>query len=192
MNTKLLKDEPITMMFTDRVKPEKIKEYEEWLRGIHNEAKKFDGFIEANVIKPTDTVNPEYITLVKFDNQENLTKWKKSSIEAEYLAKLPDLIEHTADMQKASGLELWFNRPKVLVSADPPAFWKQVVLGVITVYPMILILNFILKPITGNLPWLASLFISVVVLSSLLTYPVMPVATKLLSNWLYPKSTGSK
>ena len=175
-------------MFSDHVKPNKVNDYEQWLRGIHNEAKKFEGFLEASVIKPDKSEAPEYISLVKFDNQENLIKWKESSTEAQWLEKLPDLIERTAAMQQASGLELWFARPKVLMSADPPPFYKQVVLGVMTVYPMILILNVLLKPITGNLPWLVSLFISVVILSSLLTYPVMPLATKLLSKWLYPKS----
>ena len=185
-NTKIA--EPVTMMFSDQIKPNKIKEYEHWLGGIHDELKKFEGFIEVNVIKPAaNTDSPEYITLVKFDSQESLTRWKSSPMETKWLSKHPELVEKSADMQKASGLEMWFNRPKILLSADPPPFWKQVVLGVGTVYPMILILNFILNPITGNLPWLVSLFISVVILSSLLTYPVMPVATKLLSNWLYPK-----
>ena len=187
MKTKTTTTEPVTMMFSNRVKPNRISEYELWLRGIHLEAKNFEGFLETNIIKPVDTESTEYISLVKFDSQENLTKWRGSSIEAEWLAKLTDLIEESADMQQASGLEIWFNRPKVLMSAASPPFWKQVVLGVITVYPTILILNFLLKPITGDLPWLVSLFISVVILSSLLTYPVMPFATKLLRSWLYPK-----
>lgn len=187
MNSKTTTTESVTMMFSDRVKPGKINEYEHWISGIHNDAKKFEGFIEVNVIKPADTNSPEYITLVKFDSQENMTRWKESPIETEWLGRLPELVEESADMQQASGLEMWFNRPKLLISADPPPFWKQVVLGVVTVYPLILILNFVLEPVTGDLPWLLSLFISVVILSSLLTYPIMPVATKLLRNWLYPK-----
>ncbi len=187
MNSNTTISEAVTMMFSDHVKPEKINEYEQWIQGIHNEAKTFAGFIEVNVIKPAESNSLEYITLVKFDSEENLTIWKESPIYSKWLEQLYELVDESADMQQASGVEIWFNRPKVLMSAAPPPFWKQVVLGVITVYPMILILNFLLKPITGNLPWLLSLFISVVVLSALLTYPVMPLATKLLRNWLYPK-----
>ncbi len=175
------------MMFSDHVKPEKINEYEQWIQGIHNEAKTFEGFIEVNVIKPKDTNSSEYITLLKFNSEEDMNRWKESSAHANWLEQLADLVDESADMQQASGMEMWFNRPKVLLSAAPPPFWKQVVLGVITVYPMILILSFLLKPITCNLPWLLSLFISVVVLSALLTYPVMPLATKLLRNWFYSK-----
>ncbi len=186
-NTNTITPESVTMMFSDRVKLGKTKEYEQWIQNINKDAKTFEGFIEVNILKPASTNSPEYITLLKFSTQDDMIRWKESPNHAKWLGQLPGLVEESADMQQASGVEMWFNRPKVLISADPPPFWKQVVLGVITVYPMILILNFLLKPITGDLPFLLSLFISVVVLSALLTYPVMPLATKLLRNWLYPK-----
>ena len=179
-------DDPITMMFSDRVKPEKIDAYEAWLRDIHNDAKTFSGFLDVNFIKPNDPASPEYITIVKFDSQENISGWMNSDIHARWLTKLPDLINQDTDVQKASGLELWFSRPKCLISADAPPFWKQVVLSIAIVYPLIVLLNLALKPVTGHLPWLLSLFISVVILSCVLTYPIMPFATKLLRNWLYP------
>ena len=191
MDEKITTSDPVTMMFSDRVKRDKVSAYEGWLRGIHNDAKKFNGFLDVNFISPNDSNSPEYITIIKFDNQKNINAWMNSVTHAKWLVKLPGLIDHSADMQQASGLELWFSRPKNLVSAKPPPFWKQVVLSVSIVYPLIMILNFALKPITGNLPSLLSLFISVAILSSLLTYPIMPVATKLLRNWLYPNCTDS-
>ncbi len=191
MNTTIKPDDPVTMMFTDRVKPEKIKDYEAWASGIHNDAKKFQGFLSVDIIKPDDFASPEYMALIKFDCQQNMNNWLHSENVAKWVRQLEDLLEAGPHAQQASGLELWFSRPKALVSAKPPPFYKQVILGVMTVYPMILILNFVLKPVTGNLPWLVSLFISVVILSSLLTYPIMPWATKLLRNWLYPKSKNS-
>ena len=191
MDANIKIDDPITMMFSDRVKPEKINEYEDWLRDIHNDAKQFTGFLDVNFITPNDPASPEYITIIKFNNQKNINDWMNSSTHAKWLAELPDLIDHGADMQQASGLELWFSRPKCLVSTDPPPIWKQIVLSVAIVYPLIVVLNLMLNPITGNLPWLLSLFISVVILSSLLAHPIMPFATKLLRNWLYPKPAES-
>jgi antibiotic biosynthesis monooxygenase (ABM) superfamily enzyme len=40
-----------------------------------------------------------------------------------------------------------------------------------------------------GLPALLSLLISVTFISALLSYPVMPYATKLLAFWLYPSSS---
>lgn len=181
-------NDPISMMFMDRVKPDKIEEFEAWLRGIHSNAKTFNGFIDVNFIKPSDPTSLEYITIVKFDSQDNINSWMKSDSHAKWLSKMPELINQSMDAQKASGLELWFSRPKYLNSAIAPPFWKQVVLSVSIIYPLIIILNLVLEPFIGNLPWLLSLFISVTALSLVLTYPIMPYATKLLRNWLYPGS----
>ena len=186
MESNSLNNEQVTVMFSELIKPGKAKEYENWLEGIQEDLKQFQGFVEINVIKPSDPHSLEYISLVKFDSQDNLIKWRESSVLAKWLSQLHDLVSEPATIQQAYGLELWFSRPKVFITAESPAFWKQVLLGVATVYPMILLLNFVLEPVTGDLPWLLSLFINVVLLSSLLTYPIMPYVTKYLQNWLYP------
>lgn len=131
--------------------------------------------------------NPEYIALVKFDHHQNLQNWRESENVVNWVEQLPKYLSSSTHVQKAAGLELWFTRPRILMSAKPPPFWKQVTLGVMTVYPLILILQVLLNPVIGGLPGLLSLFISVVVLSCLLTNPVIPLATKLLQKWLYPK-----
>ncbi len=65
-----------------------------------------------------------------------------------------------------------------------PAFWKSVVLSISLVYPMIVLLDWLLDPIIGGLPTYAQIFVIVVALSTLLTWPIMPCATRLLKGWL--------
>ena len=179
--------QPITTLFIDQVKPDMVTEYEAWVNGIHDDAKQFAGFVSIDIIQPQDMTNPEYIALVKFDHQQNLQNWRESENIANWVEQLPKFLASSTHVKKAAGLDLWFTRPRILLSAKAPPFWKQVTLGVITVYPLILILQVLLNPIIGGLPGLLSLFISVVVLSSLLTNPVMPLASKLLQNRLYSK-----
>jgi antibiotic biosynthesis monooxygenase (ABM) superfamily enzyme len=61
-----------------------------------------------------------------------------------------------------------------------------VILGVLAVYPLILLANWLLDPFLKGFHPLVSLFISVLFVSALLTYPVMPWLTRLLNFWLYP------
>jgi len=173
-------------MFTDLVKPGKTKEFETWLTEIHNITKEFEGFISVDMIRPTDLSILEYITLVKFDSYENLMVWKESPITAKCVEKLPDLIITALEAQEATGLQLWFDRPIAHLKSKEPPFWKQAVVGVICVYPLIIFLNWVLAPVTGWLPGEIVLLISVIILSGLLTYPVMPWVTRLLRSWLYP------
>jgi antibiotic biosynthesis monooxygenase (ABM) superfamily enzyme len=56
------------------------------------------------------------------------------------------------------------------------------------VYPLILLSNLLLSPLLKELPALLGLLISVIFISALLTYPVMPYLTKMLTFWLYPTS----
>ena len=187
VTTNTLRNEPVTTMFTDRVKPDKTDEYEAWSTGIHGDAKQFPGFLGVDVIRPKESSHPEYITLVKFDNCENVKRWKESSNLAKWLEKLPNLLIGDPHAQEHVGLELWFDRPNIPQRPKQPPFWKRVVIGVICVYPLILLLSWALGPVTGGVPSRIALLLNVVILSALLTYPVMPWVTRLLRPWLYPK-----
>jgi antibiotic biosynthesis monooxygenase (ABM) superfamily enzyme len=178
--------DPITVMFVDKVKSEKIEHYEDWLNGIHGDMKIADGFMDVAVIRLGGSRYTEYTVLIKFDNYLNLAAWRESKTEDLWLSKHADLVQETASMQQTSGLHIWFNRPNK-IGGQKSAYWKQVALGVAIVYPMILILNFLLSPITDHLSFKWSLLVNVAVMSALLTYPVMPFASKLLDRWLYPK-----
>ncbi len=187
MTTDTLRNEPVTTMFTDRIKPDKTDEYEAWSTGIHGDAKQFQGFLSVDVIRPKESSHPEYITLVKFDSCHNLKRWKESPNLAKGLEKLPNLLITDSHAQESVGLELWFDRPNIPQRQKEPPFWKRVVIGVICVYPLILLLSWALAPVTGGVPNRIALLLNVVILSALLTYPVMPWVTRLLRPWLYPK-----
>lgn len=179
-------EDPITVMFVDKVSSEKIKHYEDWLNGIHGDMKAAVGFMDVTVIRLGELKYTEYTVLIKFDNYRNLAAWRDSETEDVWLSQHADLVHETASIQQTSGLDIWFNRPSK-VGSKKAAYWKQVALGAAIVYPMILMLNLLLSPITSYLSFKWALLVNVVVMSALLTYPVMPFASKLLHNWLYPK-----
>lgn len=187
MTTDTLRNQPITTMFADHVRPDRVDEYEAWSTGIHGEVMKFPGFLSVDVIRPEDSSHLEYITLVKFDSCENLKRWQDSPTMAEWLEKLPKLLVGDPHAQECVGLELWFDRPRTSRRLEEPPLWKQVVIGVVCVYPLVLLLRWALSPVTGGFPWAIALLINVIILSALLTYPVMPWVTRLLRPWLYPK-----
>ena len=101
-----------------------------------------------------------------------------------------EFISKRSQQHQPNGLELWFTLPKSnLENLKEPLYHKQVIIGVITVYPLILLSNLLLTPFLQGLPALISLLISVIFVSALLTYPVMPYLTKILAFWLYPSKS---
>ncbi|MBD2260034.1 antibiotic biosynthesis monooxygenase [Pseudanabaena sp. FACHB-2040] len=177
----------ITVVISEIVKPGRIQEYEAWTTGINQDAKQFDGFLGIEIIRPRDHDYPEYVVIVKFDTYAHLRDWLTSSTYQAWMDKSYGLISARSHQQLPSGLELWFTLPKSQVkAAGQPPYYKKVVLGVLAVYPLILLSNALLGRFLAEMPALLALLLSVVFVSALLTYPVMPWLTKNLAFWLYP------
>ena len=180
---------PVTLVISEVVDPSKLAAYEAWTKGINHDARQFDGFLGVEVIRPRDHDHPEYVVIVKFDTYDHLRRWLISPTYLYWMDQSYGLIAARSQQQLPSGLELWFTLPQAggRVPLPPPPYYKQVVLGVLAVYPLILLANAMLEPLLGGLSPLLGLFFSVVFVSALLTYPVMPWLTKSLEFWLYPK-----
>ncbi|MBW4462648.1 MAG: antibiotic biosynthesis monooxygenase [Nodosilinea sp. WJT8-NPBG4] len=185
---------PVTLVISELVEPSKVDDYEAWTKGINHDARQFEGFLGVEIIRPRDHAYPEYVVIIKFETYDRLRRWLISPTYRAWMDKSYGLIAARSQQQLPSGLELWFTLPKarlgMTATLPSPPYYKQVVLGVLAVYPLILLANRLLGPLLGGLPSLLGLFISVIFVSALLTYPVMPLLSKGLEFWLYPTGRG--
>lgn len=187
---------PVTLVISEVVEPSKMAAYEAWTKGINHDARQFEGFLGVEVIRPRDHDHPEYVVIVKFETYEHLRCWLISPTYLDWMEQSYGLIAARSQQQLPSGLELWFTLPhahsEMRSPLPSPPYYKQVVLGVLAVYPLILLANGLLGPLLVGLPPLLALLISVIFVSALLTYPVMPWLSKGLGFWLYPKARRSR
>jgi antibiotic biosynthesis monooxygenase (ABM) superfamily enzyme len=181
--------DPITLVISEVVEPYLIEEYETWTKGINQSAQQFEGFMGVEIIRPRDHQYPEYVVIVKFDNYAHCKNWLASPVYQQWMQRSEEFISQRSQQHQQNGLELWFSLPKSKsVNPPEPPYYKQVIIGVITVYPLILLSNLLVAPLLQGLPALLSLLISVTFISALLSYPVMPYITKILAFWLYPSN----
>lgn len=70
-----------------------------------------------------------------------------------------------------------------------PIYWKQVLITTFTVYPLLMIIQLLLKllPPMQSVPNELAVLIAVFAVASLMVFPVMPLTMKLLGSWLYKK-----
>ncbi len=178
---------PITLVISEIVDLTRIDEYEEWTKGINHAAQNFNGFLGVDIIRPRVNGHPEYVVIVKFDNYDNFRSWMTSPIYHQWLESSSGLISSRSVQELPTGIEMWFSLPSNQLSRNPePPYYKKVILGTIAVYPLILFANVLLYPLIKNWHPQLGLFVSVALVSALLTYPVMPWLTKLFRFWLYP------
>jgi hypothetical protein len=85
-----------------------------------------------------------------------------------------------------SGLEALFGilPPDV---APPPPVWKVAVSVVAGLYPVSLLNALFLAPLLKDLPVALRVLVSVAVVVAGMTWVVMPLVTRLLRFWLYPR-----
>lgn len=179
----------VGLVISEIVRADRIAEYEQWSAGISRAAEEAKGFRARQVIEPRDAANPEYLIVLKFDSVQNLDNWHASAVCREWLEKSSGLIERRSHHQPGEGVEMWFARPGRELASPP--FWKQVALGMLAVYPSIILLGWITQPILRplNLHPNLNLLVSVFLLSCLLTWPLMPWLTRLLNPWLYGRES---
>ncbi|MEQ8717898.1 MAG: antibiotic biosynthesis monooxygenase [Acidimicrobiales bacterium] len=168
------------------MRPDRLADFERWENDINTAVARFDGYLGAEVFPPRGGDDFEYVTVIHFDTPEHLEDWENSEECHGWLAAAEDFIERT-ETRTAQGIELWFSLPRRQGTGHPP-LWKSVLVSSVAVYALLLGLDEVLAPLIDGLPDRLSLAISVLVLSALLTWPVLPYLTRTLSGWLY--STG--
>jgi uncharacterized protein len=193
-------DGPITVIVTRIAKKGRIKQFEDWMDGIVHESLKFEGHLGVNIIRPVEKSRPEYVIIFRFNTLDNLLKWEKSQERKDWLEKSKDVVEGEDKVQKFTGLEFWFtpgsprrakreanNTEDSIPTVNVPPCHKMVM---VTVSILFVLLHSLIPPIrqlTETLPLLLSDLLGVTITVLLMTYLIMPSATRLLKPWLYRK-----
>lgn len=192
MDQELTKQEPITMVISEVVILNRLHEYEELVDDLVHAIKEFEGYIGIDVIRPSDHHHPEYVIIIRFNSYNHLKNWQESAANQEWELKSSDLIVGEAQIQKASGIEVWFTLPDEGRFMPQPAYYNMVFVSTLAVYPLVLLSNTLLGPLLGGLPFEVELLISITVVSALMTSPVMPYLTHWFDSWLYPSAGKGK
>jgi len=174
--------DPVTIVVRHSIRPGKEAEFEDWQHGINAAALKFPGHLGFHVFRPSNPQRPEYLVFFRFQSLADLERWEQSEVRREWLSRLDPLITHPAHRERHSGLEVWFTPPP---GQTAPPRWKMALVTLMTIYPLIMLVQTLAGPAMTNWPiWLRSL-ISAGLLVSLMTYLAMPFSTRLFAGWLY-------
>lgn len=175
---------PVTVLFKRRVRPGREAEFEAWVSGITQAALQFPGHQGAAIIRPAGRGTREYVIIFRFNDYARAQDWENSDVRAEWVARVQPLTEGEAEIQRVSGLEFWFTPPEGTTRVPPR--WKMALVTFIVLWPLNILVNVALGPVIAAWPIALRALVVVGVLVPLVTYLVMPWATRLFAVWLYP------
>jgi antibiotic biosynthesis monooxygenase (ABM) superfamily enzyme len=179
-------DEPVTVLYSRRVKPGREADFEAWARGIVAAARQFPGHLGASVLDAPGS--REYHILFSFADPRSLRAWQDSEERQRWLARVGELLEADRGLQQLTGLETWFKLPGANVpTMKPPPRWKMWLISLMAVYPLVLAFQALAVPRMVGLPLPLRALLFPLVLLTLMTFVVMPVVTRVLHRWLDPR-----
>ncbi len=160
--------------------------YEEWLKHIVPRGACAPGHRGVNVIRPSDGGNRYTITL-RFDSLEYAEQWLASAARRELIDEVRPMLEQEEKIDTVTGMEFWFTPQGQAQKRARP--YKQFLLTLSVIYPLTLLLPWILTPLFDAAPvlqhHLLSRLIVAAIIVGLMTYVIMPRYSKLAQKWLY-------
>jgi len=177
---------PITLAITDHVPLADKDRYEQLVDELHQLFRGQDGFLSVNTVRHSLPHQVEYTVLLRWVDQSAASKWKSDGVIRHKLAQIEGITSGTAKAVEASGLGLWIDHAQGKAASLPP-FWKRVAMSILAVYPLLMLLLAASSPVIGSLPQPMQVLIVVILLSTLLTWPIMPWLSGVLRHWLLAK-----
>ena len=174
----------VTAVITHRVRPGREAGYEEWLKGIADDARGFDGYLGAHILRPELGVSPDHVIVVQFATCPQLDAWMQSKTRRDWVERVKPLILEPESIKVLTGLEPWFQLPGK-PSQGPPKRYKQALLVWVAVAVLSLIVGPVVTTLLAAWPLVLRVLVNAAVLVVLLTYLVMPFLTRCFRRWLF-------
>jgi antibiotic biosynthesis monooxygenase (ABM) superfamily enzyme len=180
----------VTALMVRVVKPHRVNEFEEWVKGINQVVKGFAGYLGTDLIHPRDHAHPEYVIVLRFDEYDNLRAWLGSMEREEWEKRLEGMTIEEIH-REAHGFEPCFTLPDRSAAPPPPAKYKMTVLTILALYPPLLALSTLIQFLLHGWPRALLILLTALLLVPTMIYYIMPWMTRLFRSWLYPKTALS-
>lgn len=177
-------------VFVAEVLPEKEQDYLTWVEKINLIEAKAPGFRGVHIQSPKENKGKFWITLLQFDTIENLDRWLESTQRQELLEESKSIISYFETHRVVSPFSGWF--ASFAKTGELPSEWKQTMLVLLVLFPLVMVKFKFLGPITANLNISLATFTGNALSVLLITFPMMPIAIYFLKWWLQPDPAHRK
>ncbi len=173
-------------VFMHEVEPQHVDEFVEVEQDLRDAGRRFPGH-QGGVLLPPGKVRNLWISIVRFESDQDLTHWLTSRDRSHLLPRLRSTLDHDFEQFTRStpfGSIVRFQGDQASVTPQ----WKVAMVLLLVLYPTVMILSRFLNPILDGLgatPGI-DLWIGQICSTALLTWLLMPLATRAFRRWLDP------
>ena len=174
----------VTAVIRHDIQPGLLARYEEWLKRIVPLAARVPGHRGVSVIRP-HAGGTLYTVTIRFDSVRHAEDWLHSEVRRQFIAEVEPWLRQPESVETVTGLEFWFTPSGGRPLVKP---WKQFLVTLAAIYPLTMLVPWLLQPLFGWWPALSRSLVShlliAAVIVALMTWVLMPRVTRLLGKWL--------
>jgi uncharacterized protein len=171
---------PIHVAITRRVRAGSEAEFQRALQEFFKRSFAHGGVLGASMlIPPPGSDSREFGILRTFADEKERDAFYASPMFQAWEERARTLTEGEPVYRQMHGLEAWFRSP-----GGPPPRWKMATVTLIGVYPVSLLIGFLVSPHLRALPLAINLFVVSALIVACLTWLVMPRLTNIFRGWL--------
>lgn len=175
----------VTEVFITEISQDKTPAFRKWIAKIHQVEARFPGFKGVYIQSPSESQGKNWIVFLQFDTPENLDRWLASSERRQVLKEAQPLIAALESHRVISPYAGWFS--SFAENGKEPAPWKQTMLVLLVLFPIIMSERKYLAPLIDILGSSLTVFIGNLMSVLLISWPLMPLVIRLLRWWLSPE-----
>lgn len=180
---------PITVVRVHYVKEGCEQQFEAELESIADAFGRVPGNLGFSVFRPGNSRNGVYRIVYKFASRSPLDEWHRSMEYRAWLDRERGLTIAPPETRTLSGLETWFTLPGQNL-LRPPTKTRQAVVTWCAALPVSVLISLVTGPFLDAEPFLLQKVVFVTLLVALLTWIVMPFASRIAAGFLYPQEDG--
>jgi len=182
---------PVTGVISWRAQPATGNDAAEPATGITVTAGRFPGTRSAALIHKEGS-RDSHLTWQSGSGQA-LQRWPTSPQRARRHGKARGIAGARTAAQQRTGLEAWFCVPcRAAETIKPPSRWKQWLVSLVAVYPLVLLFQAFIAPQIKDWPLEARSALLPLCVLTLLAHVVMPPVSRLLRGWLGSSSRARR
>jgi antibiotic biosynthesis monooxygenase (ABM) superfamily enzyme len=178
-------DGTVSEVITTYVRPGREYEYQAWAERIHKAEAQFPGYRGGFLQPPASERQHCWTTLVRFAAADQLDAWLNSDERNRLLQEHNALVESWEHHRLPSSFAGWF--AGVSESGVAPAVWKQSMLVILVLFPIVMLELRYLSPLLTRLNSSPATFVANVISVTLLAWPFMPLVIGRMKWWLVPE-----
>jgi uncharacterized protein len=184
-------DEPITVVRVHYVKAGCEAQFEAELKKYMAAFTALPANLGITIFRPGPYQDGVYRIVYKFASQAELDRWHATPAYHAWITSEQQLAIAPPRTETLSGLETWFTLPGQQTVLTPPTRARQALVTWIAALPVSIVISILTGPFLDNEPFLVQKVVFITLLVVILTWAVMPLATRIFFRFLYPGESGS-